>query len=74
MNLSFACSLRIREVPGLTWDNVHITDDDIASDDARIDIDKKLERVSMRTLKVLDKKALSEYLCRLCQTQVLVLC
>jgi len=34
MNLSFACSLRIGEILGLTWDNVHITDDDIAEDNA----------------------------------------
>lgn len=30
MNLAFACSLRIGEILGLTWDNVHISDDDIA--------------------------------------------
>lgn len=26
MNLSFACSLRLGEISGLTWDNVFITD------------------------------------------------
>jgi integrase len=56
MNLSFACSLRVGEVLGLTWDNVHITDDDIANDDAWIYVDKELERVSKRALSVLGEK------------------
>lgn len=56
MNLSFACSLRIGEVLGLTWDNVHITDEDIANDDAWIYVDKELERVSKRALSVLGDK------------------
>ena len=30
INLSFACSLRIGEIVGLTWDNIHISDADIA--------------------------------------------
>ena len=30
MNLSFACSLRMGEILGLTWNNVHISDEDIA--------------------------------------------
>lgn len=36
MNLSFACSCRIGEILGLTWDNVHISNNDIARDDAHI--------------------------------------
>ncbi|MBR5871765.1 MAG: site-specific integrase [Clostridia bacterium] len=56
MNLSFACSLRVGEVLGLTWDNVHITDEDIANDDAWIYVDKELERVSKRALSVLGEK------------------
>ena len=50
INLSFACSLRIGEIGGLTWDNVHISDADIAGDDAHLIIDKQLERVSEKTL------------------------
>ena len=53
MNLSFACSLRIGEIVGLTWDNVHITDEDISNDNAWVYVDKELERVSMRALKAL---------------------
>ena len=34
MNLSFACSLRMGEILGLTRDNVHISEDEIAADNA----------------------------------------
>ena len=34
MNLAFACSLRMGEILGLTWSNVHISDEDIADDNA----------------------------------------
>ncbi len=32
MNLAFACSLRMGEILGLTWKNVHIEDENIAAD------------------------------------------
>ncbi len=53
MNLLFACSLRIGEILGLTWDNVHISDEDIANDNAYVYIDKELERASKRSLEAL---------------------
>lgn len=56
INLSFACSMREGEILGLTWDNVHISDDDIARDDAYVYIDKELQRASKRSLETLDKK------------------
>lgn len=56
MNLSFACSLRVGEILGLTWDNVHISDEDIAGDDAYVYIDKELARVSKRAMEKLKKK------------------
>ncbi len=56
MNLAFACSMREGEILGLTWDNVHITDDDIAADNAYVYIDKELTRCSKRAIEVLDKK------------------
>lgn len=34
MNLAFACSLRMGEILGLTWKNVHIEDEKIAADNA----------------------------------------
>lgn len=36
MNLSFACSLRMGEILGLTWGNVPIIDEEIANDNAWI--------------------------------------
>ena len=48
MNLAFACSMRIGEILGLTWNNVHIEDDDIATDNAYVYIDKELVRASKR--------------------------
>ena len=46
MNLSFACSLRIGEILGLTWDNVHVSDEEISKETHGSTIDKELERVS----------------------------
>lgn len=56
MNLSFACSMREGEILGLTWDMVHISDEDIKADNTYIDIQKELLRVSKRTIEILDKK------------------
>ena len=56
MNLSFACSLRMGEILGLTWNNVHISDEEISKDDAWIFIDKELERVSKRSMEALGEK------------------
>lgn len=56
MNLAFACSLRIGEILGLTWDNVHIEDDDIATDNAYVYIDKELARASKKAIEMLGEK------------------
>lgn len=56
INLAFACSLRIGEILGLTWDNVHISDKNIAKDDAYIYIDKELTRASKRAIEKLGEK------------------
>lgn len=56
MNLSFACSLRLGEILGLTWDNVHISDADIAADDAWIYIDKELVRATQRAIEMLRER------------------
>jgi len=50
MNLAFACSLRIGEILGLAWDNVHIDDGDIARDDAYVYINKELQRASLEAI------------------------
>lgn len=56
INLAFACSLRMGEILGLTWDNVHIEDKDIAADNAYIYIDKELSRVSKDALEILNQR------------------
>jgi len=56
MNLSFACSLRMGEILGLTWDNVHISEDDIAADNAYIYVEKELARASKRAIEMLGEK------------------
>lgn len=56
MNLAFACSLRMGEILGLTWDNVHISDEDIAEDNAYVYIDKELTRASKRAIEALGEK------------------
>ena len=56
MNLAFACSLRMGEILGLTWDNVHITDADIAADDAWIFIDKEIARATQQAIDAIGEK------------------
>jgi len=56
MNLSFACSLRVGEILGLTWDNIHITAEDIATDNAHLFVGKELQRASLAAIRALDQK------------------
>ena len=56
MHLSFSCSLRLGEVLGLTWDCVDISEESIAEGRASIQVNKELQRVSRRTLNLLDSK------------------
>lgn len=56
INLAFACSLRIGEILGLTWDNVHIEEEDIAKDNARIYVEKELTRATKRAMEALSNK------------------
>lgn len=56
MNLSFACSMREGEILGLTWNSAHISDEEIANDNAYIDIKKELLCVSKRAIEKLDQK------------------
>lgn len=56
MNLAFACSLRMGEILGLTWNNVHVSDDDIAADNAYIYIDKELTRASKRAIEAIGQQ------------------
>ena len=56
LNLSFACSLRMGELLGLTWDCVDISDEAIKAGRACLKIDKELQRVSKEALRQLDGK------------------
>ena len=55
-SLAFACSLRLGEILGLTWKNVHIEDEDIAADNAYIYIEAELERASKRAIEAIGQK------------------
>ena len=50
MNLAFACSLRMGEILGLTWKNVHIEDENIAADNAYVYIEAELIRASKQAI------------------------
>ena len=56
MNLAFACSMRLGEILGLTWKNVHIEEEDIAADNAYIYIEAELERASKRAIEAIGQK------------------
>ena len=56
MNLSFACSMRLGEILGLPWHNVHISDEEIAADNAYVIVDRELERASWKAIQSLEKK------------------
>lgn len=56
INLAFACSMRLGEITGLQWDCVHISDQDIANDDAYVYIDKELSRVDQKAIDAIGQK------------------
>lgn len=56
LNLAFACSLRIGELLGLTWDCVDISEESILAGNASIFVNKELQRVSKSVMNALDAK------------------
>ena len=56
INLAFACSLRIGELLGLTWDCVDISEEAINTGYASISIKKELQRVTKDALTALESK------------------
>ncbi|MGG5371751.1 site-specific integrase [Enterococcus sp. AZ196] len=56
MHLAFACSLRIGEVLGLTWDNLVIDDLSITTGNSRLVVEKQLLRVSKEAVNALRDK------------------
>ena len=53
INLAFACSLRLGEICGLTWDCLDITDEAILNDNAYLLVEKILARVSKEAVQAL---------------------
>lgn len=56
MNLSFACSMRLGEMLGLTWDCVDISEESVRDDKASIFINKELQRANKAAFVALEKK------------------
>ncbi|MCC6095720.1 MAG: site-specific integrase [Eubacterium sp.] len=56
LNLSFACSLRMGEMLGLTWDCVDISEDAEAKSEEFVYINKELQRVSLKALADLEDR------------------
>lgn len=75
MNLAFACSLRMGELLGLTWDCVDISQESIDKDCAYIYVEKELQRVSRESLAQIGEKGIKLRFPtqRGCNTTVLVL-
>lgn len=56
MNLAFACSMRMGEILGLRWKNVHIEDSDIAADNAYVYIDAELTRATKQAIETIGEQ------------------
>lgn len=56
MHLAFACSLRVGEILGLTWDNLVIDEDAIENGTARLMVEKQLTRVSKQAIDELKQR------------------
>lgn len=56
INLSFACSLRLGELLGLTWSCIDISEESIKNGTAYVYVNKELQRVERDVVKKLDKK------------------
>lgn len=75
LNLSFACSLRMGEMLGLTWDCVDISPESVAADTASIFVNKELQRVKKDTVEKLGDRGIVFRFpsCLGCRSTVLVL-
>ena len=56
MHLAFSCSMRIGEITGLTWEDVIIDEQSIATNNARVIINKELSRVNAQAMQKLKEK------------------
>ena len=75
LNLSFACSLRMGEMLGLTWDCVDISDQSLEEDAASIFVNKELQRVKKDTVEKLGNNGIMQQFpsCLGCRSTMLVL-
>ena len=55
LNLDFSCSLRMGEMPGLTWDCIDISEKSIKNDFAYIFVNKERQRVNRNALEQSDR-------------------
>lgn len=53
--LAIGCSLRLGEVLGLQWTNVHIEEDRVAAGEAYIKVDRELKRCSNESIEALER-------------------
>lgn len=58
MHLSVSTSLRVGEIAALQWDRISVSDDDIAHEDCRVEVDCSLARVKKETIKKLNGKGI----------------
>lgn len=58
INLAFACSLRVGELCGLTWDCVVMSPTRMKEDKAYISVDKEIQRISKQAYKALGDKGI----------------
>ena len=56
MHLAFSCSMRIGEITGLTWVDVIIDEESIATNNAKVIINKELSRVNAEAMQKLKEK------------------
>lgn len=56
INLAFACSLRLGEILGLTWDCIDIRDESVEAGKAYLFVNKELQRVNKDALEKLGDK------------------
>ena len=56
MHLAFSCSMRIGEITGLTWEDVIIDEESIATNNAKVIINKELSRVNAEAMQKLKEK------------------
>ena len=56
INLAFSCTLRLGEMMALTWDCVDISEASVNAGKPSIQINKEMQRVDRKTLKILENK------------------